>query len=205
MTQLSFFGEEPPRRPGGPASPSGGANRPRPDPLIFVIRPDRVAAGRALSLGAALSSKHGLKGRPLPPERLHITLQCLPSERRDAAYFVPVANEIAAGLQSHSIELSLTKALSFRSGRGSYPFVLSGEPDEELKGLFDDLGQGMKAVGLGRYVSKSLTPHMTLLYDATMVAPEPIEPVTWRATELLLIHSLRGLGRHDVLARWPLR
>jgi 2'-5' RNA ligase len=36
------------------------------------------------------------------------------------------------------------------------------------------------------------------------VARRAIEPITWTVNEFVLVRSLVGQGRHEVLARWPL-
>jgi RNA 2',3'-cyclic 3'-phosphodiesterase len=51
---------------------------------------------------------------------------------------------------------------------------------------------------------KPYTPHMTLLYDSAGVAEHAIEPVSWRATEFRLVHSLLGQTKHISLGSWPL-
>jgi 2'-5' RNA ligase len=45
---------------------------------------------------------------------------------------------------------------------------------------------------------------MTLLYDRRAVAERPVEPIRWRVRGLVLLRSLVGQGRHQVLARWPI-
>jgi 2'-5' RNA ligase len=51
----------------------------------------------------------------------------------------------------------------------------------------------------------SLTPHMTLMYPAQFVEKQPVDPIRWRAGEFVLIDSLQGHGRHEIVGRWPLR
>ena len=46
--------------------------------------------------------------------------------------------------------------------------------------------------------------HMTLLYGKRPGGIVPIEPISWRVDEFMLIHSRIGAGRHYVLDRWPL-
>jgi 2'-5' RNA ligase len=49
------------------------------------------------------------------------------------------------------------------------------------------------------------TPHLTLLYDDLPLAPRPTDAIIWKAEELLLVRSLLGQSRHELLARLPLR
>ena len=46
---------------------------------------------------------------------------------------------------------------------------------------------------------------MTLTYDKVAVPEQPIEPITWTATEFFLVHSLLGQTRHIPLEKWSLR
>ena len=66
------------------------------------------------------------------------------------------------------------------------------------------LGEAMKRHGLWR-VSRTLTPHMTLLCDGLLLPASEVEPAGWTAREFVLIHSFVGLGCHNVLGRWPLK
>jgi 2'-5' RNA ligase len=59
--------------------------------------------------------------------------------------------------------------------------------------------------GLGRWVSRHFTPHMTLLYDRQLVKEHAIEMLSWTVSEFVPVHSFVGQGRHVHLARWPLR
>jgi 2'-5' RNA ligase len=55
-----------------------------------------------------------------------------------------------------------------------------------------------------RHLSSHYTPHMTLLYDPRYLAAREVTPVEWTAREFVLIHSLIGKARYEVLGRWPL-
>jgi 2'-5' RNA ligase len=44
-----------------------------------------------------------------------------------------------------------------------------------------------------------------MLYDGRLVAGQPVEPIRWVVREFVLVHSLLGQTRHEVLGRWALR
>jgi len=48
------------------------------------------------------------------------------------------------------------------------------------------------------------SPHMTLHYDSGERGQQPIDPISWTATELVLIESLVGQSRHLTRGRWRL-
>ena len=63
--------------------------------------------------------------------------------------------------------------------------------------------------GLSRQGLASLrTPfsaHVTLHYDPRAGGAAWIDPISWRATELVLIESIVGRHVHAIRGRWPLR
>jgi 2'-5' RNA ligase len=50
-----------------------------------------------------------------------------------------------------------------------------------------------------------LSPHVTLHYDPGPAGATWIDPISWRATELVLIESIVGRHVHAIRGRWPLR
>jgi 2'-5' RNA ligase len=45
---------------------------------------------------------------------------------------------------------------------------------------------------------------VSLLWDKVEVPPEAFEPIGWTAREFVLLDSVLGEGRHEMLGRWPL-
>jgi RNA 2',3'-cyclic 3'-phosphodiesterase len=84
--------------------------------------------------------------------------------------------------------------------------VLCGEGGRKpLTRLHVQLGVGMHNAGLRHNISRDFTPHMTLLYDRKAVPPTSLDtPVSWTASEFLLIHSVLGKTEHRIIDRWPL-
>jgi 2'-5' RNA ligase len=61
-----------------------------------------------------------------------------------------------------------------------------------------------KAVIEGDTTKSRYTPHMTLLYDDSLVMERPVETMAWTVREFVLVRSLLGQTVHVPLARWPL-
>jgi 2'-5' RNA ligase len=177
---------------------------PATDRLFFAIFPDPATAADVAGRAERLRGDHCLSGRPLAPDRFHVTLHHLGDHaglRRD---IVAMASEAAGTLKTSPFEVVFDKAGSFHNG-GNNPFVLQGgEGLEALKTFQRDLGLAMARAGLGRLVDKSFTPHVTLLYDKSLVAERPVEPVRWTVDGFTLVHSLLGRTEHVPLARWTL-
>lgn len=173
------------------------------DRLFLAIFPDPATAAEIARRASALRTVHQLSGRPLAPERFHITLHHLgdhPGVRRD---IVAMAGAAAETIANAPFEVTFDRAASFHNG-GNNPFVLQGgEGLEALKTFQRDLGLAMARAG-GKWVDKSFTPHVTMLYDRQLIAEQPIEPVRWTVGGFTLIHSLLGRTEHIPLARWTL-
>lgn len=175
------------------------------DRLFFALLPDPATAAQLAALAQQQAARHGLRGVPLEPERLHVTL-ChlgdwvgLPPDVLDAA------TRAAAELAWAPFEVRLDQVGSFGGHRDSKPFVLKAAGgNTELRRFHAALAQHLGRHGLARAASGSLEPHVTLLYDRTMVPFEPVPPIAWRANEWVLVHSLLGRHRHLRLASWPL-
>ena len=73
----------------------------------------------------------------------------------------------------------------------------------DLRELGQRLGLSLRRHGLRPEHSR--TPHMTLVYDGSYdVRDREVEALPWTASELLLVLSPQGLGRHEQLGSWPL-
>jgi len=179
--------------------------KPRPtDRLFFALRPDTVACTRIAELQQRLRAEHGLRGRANRPEHFHLTLRMVGDFSGLPAALVEALCAQAARLHMPPLELVLDQLQSFtRRRRSNFPLVLlAGEPLAALRQFQGTLDRALLAMGL-RPESGGFTPHLTLGYDDHALAPQPIAPLTWRADEFLLIHSLIGRRTHLVLGRWP--
>ncbi len=175
------------------------------DRLFFAIFPDPAAAAGIARHADQLRAAHALGGRPLAPERFHVTLHHLGDHAGVRRDIVAMASEAAETVATPPFDVTFDRAASFHNG-GNNPFVLQGgEGLEALKTLQLDLGLAMARAGLGRFVGKSFTPHVTMLYDQRLVAEERVAPVTWRVDGFTLVHSLLGRTEHVPLQRWALR
>ena len=174
------------------------------DPVFFAILPDAEAKPQIVARARQVAADYNLTGPLVPTERHHVTLQYVPVPRGAVGWFAAIARFVALDIGIPPFEVTFDDALSFRTKQGDHPIVLRGGAGE-LMGLFQILGEGMRRLGFGEFARRTFTPHITMLYDRREVPAHAVEPVTWRAREFLLIHSVRGQGRHDVVGRWPLQ
>jgi 2'-5' RNA ligase len=171
------------------------------DRLFFAVVPESAAAERIARLGEKLRQVHRLRGKPILPQHLHITLWHVGD-----AFFTPSSELIstlvrrAGYVEMPSFRISFDRVMSFRNGA----FVLTGaEGIAGLEMLHERL-QAVLALPGRRPPRSAFTPHMTLLRDERLLPSRPIDPIDWTAREIVLVHSLLGRTTHRHLARLPL-
>jgi 2'-5' RNA ligase len=175
------------------------------DRLFLAIFPDRDTADEIAALAAMQCRRHGLHGRPLQTDRLHVTLFHLGDSVGLREDVVQAVEQAAAKVQAVPFDVRFDQVATFAGRRRDKPFVLkSGGGNDALRAFHAQLGLALSAAGLGRYASSTFEPHVTLTYDTHDVIAEPVAPVSWRVGEFVLIHSLLGKTRHVPLARWSL-
>lgn len=171
------------------------------DRLFFAIFPDAETAANIAATAERLRRDLNLRGRPLQPERFHITISHLGDYAGVPTTVVDAACSAAKSLSEPAFEVIFDRAASFQGRPGNRPFVLrGGEGLNRVIAFQQALGVAM--IRNGQRPDRNFAPHVTLLYDNALVPETPIEPISWRATELVLVHSLLGQTRHIPLARW---
>lgn len=181
---------------------------PRTDRLFFAVYPDPEALRCIVGLAEAVRAQHHLRGNPLRADRMHVTLHHLGDYAGVPDSLLADAHAAAAGLATAPFEVAFDCVASF-PGRGpKRPCVLRGEGEgvnAPLRAFQSVLGERLRAAGMGRFVERRFTPHVTLLYDQRSVSMQAVPAVEWTVREFALVHSLIGRSEHRVLARWPLR
>ena len=185
----------------------GFPSAPKPtDRLFFGLRPDTSVPPRLTQIAERLRTGHGLKGKPLPPERFHVTLVHLGDYHGVPTGLVKTATAAAATVVAPPFEAVFDRAGSFSGKPRNHPLVLRGGRGlDQLAALQQALAGALQQAGLGRHASGPFTPHVTLLYDAQILPEVAIEPVGWTVKEFVLVHSLLGQTRYILLGRWPMR
>ena len=180
------------------------------DRLFFALFPPADVAARMTALLESLRAQHGLRGHPVASERLHVTLHHI----NDYVELPPddVRGALKAGeaVQAQAIEVVFDEVASFASNPRKPMLVVRGSDGvPAVDGLQQALAKAMHRHLPKIRVPASYTPHVTLLYGDPRQGDmrqleQGIEPIRWRAHELVLVHSLLGQSRHIPLARWTL-
>ena len=198
MTQLSdLFGTIPSPKPT--------------DRLFFALFPSEEAIPQIIKVSQQLREEHGLTGKSLSNDRLHVTLHHV----GDYAGGLPnglaeAAQEVAATIVMPAFEVTFDRAMSFAGSPRNKPFVLRGnEPHDgglaALMAFQKAFYLAMCRAGLqGPRANAKFAPHVTLMYDSHGVPEQVVEPIRWTAHDFVLVHSLLGLTKHIHLGRWPL-
>jgi 2'-5' RNA ligase len=168
--------------------------------LFFAVPLDDRTADRAHRLASALVGRHGLRGRPVRAERLHVSLrQVGMSPGPPPTKVVDLARQVGDRIALPPFKVAFDRIQSWRRSNG--PLVLVGEEERVigLNRLGDALaeGQGLKP--------RPFVPHVSLVWGADVFAERAVQPLIWTVRDFALIHSIHGEGRHEVLGRWSLR
>lgn len=174
--------------------------------LFFAILSPHNAAREITERLCRLRFEYGLKGRPIAPARLHISLHGVGDYFQLPGAVIASAREAGAAVAMPPFEVAFDRVLSFHKNKIERPLVLRPSGDlPALVSLHRLLGEALTRTGLGRRSTPRFTPHMTLLYDDRVVKEQVIEPIHMPVADFALVHSLVGQSRYVELARWPLR
>ena len=165
--------------------------------LFLALWPEERASAALAEVGASLAAL--ARGKPVPAEKIHLTLAFLgevPEERVDAV------REAAVEARAAPFELVLDGVGSFRKARVAW--AGSSELPGELVRLQAELERGLRARGFA-LDERAFAAHVTLARRiAIPVPPAPMAEVRWRADQYVLARSETGTGRYSILERWPL-
>lgn len=169
------------------------------DRLFFAVRPDLETAAKIAERTMRWRAAHGLTGKPLKPELLHVTLFHVgDDDTPPPAELIDALAERAAAVTMPAFRVEFDRVMSFGGGA----FVLGG--DGRLIGLHILQQRLSDALDASPGPARRFEPHVTLLRDNRRIAEQPIEPISWTAREVVLVHSLVGQTIHRDLVRLPL-
>ena len=175
------------------------------DSLFFCVFPDDAACEAIAVESDGLRVEHSLAGRALEASRLHLTLHYLGQHAGLRQDIVDAACAAADQVSQSPFGITLARASSFGNGEGRRPCVLlCPEERPPVHALWRELGTRLMAAGLGRYLERQFTPHVTLLYDTHALVPQAIDPIHWQVRDFALVHSVVGRGEYRVLKSWSL-
>ncbi|HLG87960.1 MAG TPA: 2'-5' RNA ligase family protein [Alphaproteobacteria bacterium] len=204
--------EQPPLpgfEPQKPKAPTDGRQPDVKHAIFFAVFLENDAAARAHALAQALCREHRLMGRPIAAKRLHVSLVGFGEFPRVPHRLVRLVSDVASTVAIPAFDVSLDRVVTFGKAGSNVtakrPTVLTcGEGKAELTNLRKSLSTVLADIGLFRSRTSAFVPHVTLLYDQSIVAERPVDPIRWTVREFRLVDSLRGRTLHVPLGRWRL-
>jgi 2'-5' RNA ligase len=175
--------------------------------LYFALRPDEAAARRIVRLTEGLRRAHGLAAQAMAMPRLHVSLAFVrEGEAPPAPDLVARALTAAGTIDLVAFRLAFNRLVSWKHTGGNRPLVLTG--DEGVIGvdrLREALQDALAAASLVPSDGKDREAHLTVLWGDHQVDEWLREPLAWTVREVVLLDSVYGERRQDLLGRVPLR
>lgn len=167
-------------------TPAGAAESLR---LFYALWPDDGTRAGLMRIQAQM------RGRMVRYENLHITLAFLGQQ---PANLLPVLTEILPQLPALPITLTLDRLGYFTRKRIAW--VGMHDPPEELFKLQRHLAEMLAGRDISFDNRPDFKPHVTLARDARAPTDMVFAPITWRASQAVLVQSMTNGGTYRVLA-----
>ena len=165
--------------------------------LFFALWPDETAAARLAAAGVELAARIG--GKPVPAEKIHLTLAFLGEIAPDR---IEAGLAAACEVRAAPFAMRLDRLGAFRGARVAWAGTKT--PPAQLVELQADLAGKLAAAGFV-LEERAFTPHLTLVRKvAAALPPETMPAVGWAARDFRLVRSEAGTGRYTELESWPL-
>lgn len=166
--------------------------------LFFAVWPDEAASAALARI--ALEVAQVADGRPVPREKVHVTLAFLgdvPPARVETAALA------ARGLAFAGFEFALDRVGSFRAARVAW--AGSHEVPAPLAGLQSVLAARLSAAGFA-LEARPFAPHATLARRTSRhLPPASIGSIEWRVEAFTLVRTESATGRYAVMEEFPAR
>jgi 2'-5' RNA ligase len=163
--------------------------------LFFAIWPAPRAARELAAVAESLADLVG--GKPMPAEKIHMTLAFLGShDEAGTGRAVAAASRVDAA----DIRMAMDCVGSFRRARVGW--AASSETNASLVDLQGRLARELRAAGF-TLEDRAFAPHATLVRKIEKAVPRaPITAIEWRSRTVTLVES--SGGRYEVVESWGL-
>ncbi len=174
--------------------------------IYFAMKPAEPVAARMLAAARAVVPARGGRLAFRRLDLLHLTLRMVGRFDGPARGQVRQAMHAAARIALPPFEVRPDSVLTLKGGRpGRYPLVMvPRRAPDELRELWRWLGRELAAAGAGRHGGRAFFPHVTVRYGSETMPPTMVEAVVWPVSEFVLVRSVIGASRHEILGRWSL-
>ncbi|WP_260597269.1 2'-5' RNA ligase family protein [Sphingomonas endolithica] len=163
--------------------------------LFFAVRPSAEVVPQI----ARLRDHFGQARNIVADDRLHLTTWLFPDEQDFPADAAASAQAAMQDVPLQRFEIVLDEMVASLSHVVLVPRQISTR-----YGLLQaQLDKSLRRRGLLPRLGWRFNPHLTLVYGEHE-AISSFAPIAWTAEEIVLINSVVGERRHDVIARWSL-
>lgn len=170
---------------------------------FFALFPDAATRERIAEAAASVQQRCRLRGRPVDPARLHLTLHFIGRFAAAQADLEARAQVVGATMSAAPLAFVLDHALSFARPRGKAPCVF-GVADGAAR-LAELAARLEAAMAQANDAGRPFLPHVTWLYSSDRIdGAFPIAPMAWHARTLSLALGIAGEPAYRILASWPL-
>lgn len=148
----------------------------------------------------ALRQHYGLWRKAVPQDRLHLTLWVSCDYEHPQTMLVALLRAAMdeAGLPSCSVKLDFIE-----SGE-DWVGLTPRRPLRDLAYLQRCIAGASRRHGIPQRPGFDFAAHVTLSYRPSFALSEPVAELAWTPSEITLVESHVGCGKHVVLGRWPL-
>jgi 2'-5' RNA ligase len=165
---------------------------------FFALRPGAGDAARIDAFAGRLLASHGVAGKRIGPERLHVSLDAVGHDVD--AETVDAACRAADMVQAAAFEVCFDAVETYG---GPSLVLLPGDGLAAVQALRLTLACALADEGFKP--PKAYGPHMTLCHDPRpSLVRTSVESIGFRAAEFALVKSHLGFSRHEVVRTWPL-
>jgi 2'-5' RNA ligase len=163
--------------------------------LFLAVRPPATVIPEIGGLRDSFGQTRGL----VADGHLHLTTWLFEDSQDFPAEAAERARAVVAALELLRFRIVLERMI----GSGGRVVLVPYAPLPGFVALQSTLDQALSGAGLRPHPGWRFRPHMTLLHGRQEI-DQSIAPISWDVDNLVLLDSVVGERRHDVIARWPL-
>lgn len=184
------------------ASPKQSQQTPRKAHALFfaAIPPAEIHAQMASawqSFGTSAPFRH---------DTLHLSLYGIAEMGDLDPILIQRASQAATRVRTAPFTLCFDRLMTFNGQPENAPLVAATDgANNKPQEIAAELHAALRTLGITASQSQKINPHVTLAYGPGFSGERHLtKPIIWTISEITLIDSLQGQGRHLSLGQWPL-